>query len=102
MPPPWALAATKATKTFLQREEVDEGTFNALSLTLAASLPSHLTTPAKGWTGNQGNQKVEDVLDGLVARVVSFSMGFVVFTTSRRRDATSDRVEQPRRAIPKG
>ena len=59
MPPPWALAATKAAKNFLQREDVDEGTFNALSLTLAASLPNHLTTPAKGWTGNQ---KVEDVL----------------------------------------
>ena len=64
MPPPWALAATKATKNFLQREEVDEGTFNALSLTLAASLPRHLLVPAKGWTGNQ---KIEHVADELRA-----------------------------------
>jgi len=64
MPPPWALAATKATKNFLQREEVDEGTFNALSLTLAASLPRHLLVPAKGWTGNR---KIEHVADELRA-----------------------------------
>ena len=78
MPPPWALAATKATKNFLKNEEVDEGTFNALSLTLAASLPNHLRAPAKGWTGNQ---KIEHVADELRA------MGFDESTIPKASDA---------------
>ena len=77
MPPPWALAATKATKNFLKNEEVDEGTFNALSLTLAASLPNHLRVPAKGWTGNQ---KIEHVADELRA------MGFDEATIPKASD----------------
>ena len=78
MPPPWALAATKATKNFLKNEEVDEGTFNALSLTLAASLPNHLRVPAEGWTGNQ---KIEHVADELRA------MGFDEATIPKVSDA---------------